>query len=150
LELVGILASPACRQAGPCLSLVKKRNSRYTTRTNMKTDIHPTYYEKAQVECACGKKFTVGSTKEKIQVEICWKCHPFYTGKQKLIDTAGKVEKFKSRREKAGAIKKKIKKDRAKTQKSLAQKIEVKPTTKKTVKKKSKPPTTKKKTATKK
>lgn len=67
----------------------------------MKPDIHPTYHEKAQVACACGHTFTVGSTKEKLQIEICYKCHPFYTGKEKLIDAAGKVERFKARRAKA-------------------------------------------------
>ena len=69
----------------------------------MKTDIHPTYYPKAKVKCACGKVFEIGSTKAELQVEICSNCHPFFTGKEKLIDTAGKVEKFKARREKAVA-----------------------------------------------
>jgi large subunit ribosomal protein L31 len=63
----------------------------------MKKDIHPKYYPKAKVRCACGATFTVGSTKPEIQVEICSACHPFYTGKGKLIDTAGRVEKFKAR-----------------------------------------------------
>ena len=80
----------------------------------MKTDIHPKYYPEAKVHCACGNKFTIGSTKPEIQVEICYNCHPFYTGKEKLIDTAGKVEKFKARREKAAAAPKKSPKVRAK------------------------------------
>ena len=67
----------------------------------MKTDIHPTYYPKAKVKCACGAVFEVGSTKQELLVEICSNCHPFFTGKEKLIDTAGKVEKFKARRAKA-------------------------------------------------
>jgi len=67
----------------------------------MKQDIHPKYYPHAQVRCACGNTFTIGSTKPEIQVEICYACHPFYTGKNILIDTAGRVEKFKARREKA-------------------------------------------------
>lgn len=67
----------------------------------MKKDIHPTYYPEAKVRCACGAHFAVGSTKPEIQTEICSQCHPFYTGKEKLIDTAGRVEKFKSRRAKA-------------------------------------------------
>ena len=71
----------------------------------MKTDIHPTYYPKAKVKCACGKVFEIGSTKAELQVEICSNCHPFFTGKEKLIDTAGKVEKFKARREKAASTK---------------------------------------------
>ena len=70
----------------------------------MKTDTHPTYFPEAQVTCACGNTFTVGSTKEKIQVEICSNCHPFYTGNDKIMDTAGRVEKFKARR--AAATKK--------------------------------------------
>lgn len=76
------------------------------TNTPMKPNIHPQYYEKAEATCACGNKFTVGSTKQRIQVEICHHCHPFYTGKEKLIDTAGKVEKFKARRAKAASISK--------------------------------------------
>ncbi len=67
----------------------------------MKKDIHPTYYPDAKVTCACGNVFYVGSTKKEIAVEICYACHPFYTGKEKLIDTAGRVEKFKAKREKA-------------------------------------------------
>jgi len=68
-----------------------------------KTDIHPKYYTSAKVSCACGKKFTIGATKPEIHVEICSNCHPFYTGEEKLIDTAGRVEKFKNRRAKAVA-----------------------------------------------
>jgi large subunit ribosomal protein L31 len=67
----------------------------------MKKNIHPEYFPKAKVHCACGTIFTVGSTKPEIQIEICSQCHPFYTGKEKLIDTAGRVEKFKARKEKA-------------------------------------------------
>jgi large subunit ribosomal protein L31 len=59
----------------------------------MKKDIHPDYKE-AQVTCGCGNSFTTRSTKEKIAVEVCSNCHPFYTGKQKFVDTAGMVEKF--------------------------------------------------------
>jgi large subunit ribosomal protein L31 len=64
----------------------------------MKADTHPTYYSEAKVTCACGRTFTVGSTKEKLEVEICSQCHPFYTGNEKILDTAGRVEKFKARR----------------------------------------------------
>ena len=67
----------------------------------MKKDIHPKYYTKAKVECACGNVFEIGSTRESLNVEICYKCHPFYTGEEKLIDTAGRVEKFKERQSKA-------------------------------------------------
>ena len=63
----------------------------------MKKDIHPTYYPDAKVTCACGNVFTVGSTQKEIHVEICSMCHPFYTGKQKLLDTARRVEKFQER-----------------------------------------------------
>lgn len=72
----------------------------------MKKDLHPTYFEDAKVVCACGNTFSVGSTKEKIEVEICSNCHPFYTGNEKVIDAAGRVEKFKSKRAKAGTQKK--------------------------------------------
>jgi len=63
----------------------------------MKKEIHPQYFPKAKAKCACGAEFEVGSTLEKISVEICGACHPFYTGAEKIIDTAGRVEKFKSR-----------------------------------------------------
>ena len=63
----------------------------------MKKDIHPKYYEKARIVCACGNSFTIGSTKELIEVEICSKCHPFYTGKEKLVDALGRVDKFRKR-----------------------------------------------------
>jgi len=72
----------------------------------MKVDTHPTYFPEAKVTCACGNTFTVGSTKESIQVEICSNCHPFYTGNDKIMDTAGRVEKFKARRAAASAPKK--------------------------------------------
>jgi len=67
----------------------------------MKKDIHPQYYPEAKIKCNCGRVFTVGATKPEIKVEICSGCHPFYTGEEKLIDTAGRVERFKSRRAKA-------------------------------------------------
>lgn len=67
----------------------------------MKKEIHPKYHLNAQATCACGAKFLVGSTMEKIQVEICSNCHAFYTGTEKVMDTAGRVEKFKARRAQA-------------------------------------------------
>lgn len=67
----------------------------------MKTEIHPKYYTNAKVTCACGNSFEVGSTMEKIEIEVCSACHPFYTGNEKIIDTAGRVEKFKTRLSKA-------------------------------------------------
>ncbi len=60
----------------------------------MKADIHPKYY-KTTVTCACGETFETGSTRESLKVEICSKCHPFFTGKQKFVDTGGRVERFK-------------------------------------------------------
>ncbi len=63
----------------------------------MKTDIHPTYHEKVTVTCACGNSFETGSTVESLSVEVCSACHPFYTGKQKLVDVAGRVDKFRKR-----------------------------------------------------
>jgi len=60
----------------------------------MKKDIHPEYY-KTIVHCACGNEFETGSTEKEIRVEICSKCHPFFTGKQKLVDSAGKIERFR-------------------------------------------------------
>lgn len=62
-----------------------------------KTDIHPKYFDKSKVSCACGASFTVGATRPEITVEICSNCHPFYTGEKKLVDVAGRVERFKSR-----------------------------------------------------
>lgn len=62
----------------------------------MREKIHPTYNE-AMVVCACGESFTTRSTKPKIHVDICSKCHPFFTGKQKIVDAEGRVEKFKKK-----------------------------------------------------
>ncbi|MBQ5760914.1 MAG: 50S ribosomal protein L31 [Clostridia bacterium] len=62
----------------------------------MKEAIHPNY-KKTTVTCACGNTFVTGSTKENLRVEICSNCHPFFTGKQKLVDTGGRVERFKKR-----------------------------------------------------
>ncbi len=62
----------------------------------MREGIHPKY-EKTTITCACGAVYEVGSTKENVRVEICAKCHPFYTGRQKLVDTGGRVEKFKKK-----------------------------------------------------
>lgn len=66
----------------------------------MKPKIHPTYYEDAQVVCACGNTFTVGSTKKLIKTEMCSKCHPFFTGEERVVDVAGRVERFRQRYEK--------------------------------------------------
>ncbi|MDD4859741.1 MAG: 50S ribosomal protein L31 [Dehalococcoidales bacterium] len=63
----------------------------------MKDKIHPKYYTDAKVMCACGNTFTTGSTKKVLKVELCNKCHPFFTGQRRVIDTAGRVERFKKR-----------------------------------------------------
>ncbi|OFI06193.1 50S ribosomal protein L31 [Clostridium acetireducens DSM 10703] len=63
----------------------------------MKEGIHPKYYNDAVVKCACGNTFTTGSTKKELKVEICSKCHPFFTGKQKIVDAGGRVDRFKKR-----------------------------------------------------
>lgn len=60
----------------------------------MKTAIHPTYNSEVTVNCACGNSFVTGSTRDEIVIELCSKCHPFYTGKQKLVDTARRVDRF--------------------------------------------------------
>ena len=62
----------------------------------MKKDIHPKYVE-ATVTCGCGETFVTRSTQEKISIEVCGKCHPFYTGKQKYVDSAGRIEKFQKK-----------------------------------------------------
>ena len=63
----------------------------------MKAAIHPQFFETAQVICVCGNRFTVGSTQEIIHIELCSKCHPFYTGTEKIVDTRGRVEKYQKR-----------------------------------------------------
>ena len=63
----------------------------------MKEKIHPKYYDDAKVTCSCGNVLTVGSTRKEMKVELCSKCHPFFTGEQRVVDTAGRVERFKRR-----------------------------------------------------
>ena len=63
----------------------------------MKEKIHPVYFKDAEVICACGARFTTGSTRKEMKVELCSKCHPFFTGERKMMDTAGRVERFKRR-----------------------------------------------------
>lgn len=77
----------------------------------MKTKIHPKWYPDAKVTCTCGNTFTVGSTKPEIKVEVCAACHPLFTGEQKFVDTAGRVEKFEKKRK--GAVGKLSKKEKA-------------------------------------
>lgn len=83
----------------------------------MKTGIHPKYYPKATVKCACGNTFFVGSTKEFIETEICAQCHPFYTRKEKFLDTLGRIQKFKERVSKKSSEPKKAKKPRVRKNK---------------------------------
>lgn len=66
----------------------------------MKKDLHPQYYPQAKVKCICGNEWTVGSTMSEITTSICSACHPFYTGTEKIVDTRGRVDKFKKRLEK--------------------------------------------------
>lgn len=63
----------------------------------MKVDTHPQYHSSAQVVCVCGNKFTAGSTKEILHVELCYKCHPFYTGEQRFVDSASRIQKFQTK-----------------------------------------------------
>ena len=106
----------------------------------MKKDIHPHYNTKVKARCACGNEFFTGSTKDEIYVEICSACHPFYTGKQKLVDTARRVEKFTERAAKKAAIAasrkgKKVKTAQRKKKSSKTEVITENKTAKKTVKK---------------
>jgi len=85
----------------------------------MKKGIHPKYHKDAVVVCACGNTFTIGSTEPELHVELCSRCHPFYTGKQKFVDTVGRIDKFKKRQEVAKQsdyqkrkLEKKMKKDK--------------------------------------
>ncbi|MFA6250950.1 MAG: 50S ribosomal protein L31 [Candidatus Shapirobacteria bacterium] len=63
----------------------------------MKSGIHPNYFDTCQVSCACGNKFTTGSTIEKIDVEVCSNCHPFFTGQHKFVDARGRIDIFKKK-----------------------------------------------------
>ncbi|OGH37677.1 MAG: 50S ribosomal protein L31 [Candidatus Levybacteria bacterium RIFCSPLOWO2_01_FULL_38_21] len=89
----------------------------------MRTAIHPQYFENAQVICACGNRFTVGSTKEIIHIELCNKCHPFYTGEQRFVDSASRIQKFQEKQKTAAEhTAKKIKKTEDKKQKDTTPK----------------------------
>jgi len=79
-------------------------------KTMAKKDIHPKYYPNAKVRCACGNVFEVGSTNPEMEIEICSACHPFYTGKEKIVDAMGRVEKFQKRLAKKTTSKKTKKK----------------------------------------
>ena len=68
----------------------------------MREKIHPEYYPDAKAACSCGNTFTLGSTKPEIRVELCSQCHPFFTGEQRVVDTAGRVERYRRRYAKQG------------------------------------------------
>ena len=86
-SISGFIINSAC--------LAKKQKTGYNY-SIMKANVHPQYFE-AQVICACGNRFTVGSTKEEIHIELCNKCHPFYTGEQRFVDSASRIQKFQNR-----------------------------------------------------
>ncbi len=71
----------------------------------MQKNIHPTYHATAKAACVCGATYTVGSTKAELNVEICSACHPFYTGKENILDTAGRLDRFKKRQATATSLK---------------------------------------------
>lgn len=100
----------------------------------MKKDIHPKYYPEAKIICACGNVITTGSVKPEMKVEVCSACHPFYTGKKRLVDSTGRVDRFKKRMEKSEKILA-DKMARSEAKKKPAVKA-TKPTTKSVVKKK--------------
>ena len=92
----------------------------------MKKEVHPKYYSDCKVSCVCGNTFTTGSTEPEIKVELCSACHPFYTGKQKLVDTARRVEKFEAKvKATEGATEKKGKKVKRATRAEARAKKEV-------------------------
>lgn len=88
----------------------------------MKANIHPKYFENAQVICICGNKFTVGSTQETIHIELCNKCHPFYTGEQRFVDRGSLIQKFQAKQQNAQAYKAKHKEKEAKRKNDSAPK----------------------------
>ncbi len=81
----------------------------------MQKKIHPKYYAETKITCACGNVIKVGSTKEAMETEICSACHPFYTGKKKVVDSAGQVDRFKKRMEKSTLLKKQTVKKKIKS-----------------------------------
>ena len=104
----------------------------------MKEGIHPTYYTDAQVICACGNTWTTGSTKKVIHTDVCNKCHPFYTGQMKFVDTAGRVDAFLSKKKMAmDNVLKKSEKRALKRKRKIQKELE-KPETLEEVRKKAK------------
>jgi large subunit ribosomal protein L31 len=91
----------------------------------MKANIHPQWYKEAKVICACGNTFVVGATVPEIQVEVCYNCHPFYTGQMKYLDTAGRVDAFLARSQMANKkVVKKSDKRRIKRERRIREELE--------------------------
>ncbi|MDH7476187.1 MAG: 50S ribosomal protein L31 [Microgenomates group bacterium] len=90
----------------------------------MKKNIHPKYFDQAKVVCSCGNTFTIGSTKESITVEVCNRCHPFYTGEHRYLDTKGRVDAFQKKAAAAAQIK--LKRGNKKEKKELKEEKRVK------------------------
>lgn len=88
----------------------------------MKANIHPVYYDNAQVICSCGHTFTTGSTKAVIHVEICSSCHPFFTGQMKFVDTQGQIQKFQAKQQQATKYAPLLAKKKAKKEKPQEEK----------------------------
>lgn len=92
---------------------------------DMKTAIHPTWYPDAVVSCACGNTFTTGATVPTITVDVCYNCHPFYTGQMKFVDTAGRVDAFKAKMQgAAGNVLSKTQRRELKKKKRIAKELE--------------------------
>lgn len=107
----------------------------------MKKGIHPKYNEDAKITCSCGNVIEAGSTVKEMEIEICSACHPFYTGKKKLVDSTGRVDRFQRRLKRSAELKKDQKREAVKAKKAI-KKSDKKPSTKKVESKKKK--TTKK------
>lgn len=89
----------------------------------MKANIHPQYFGEAQIICVCGNRFTTGATLPEIRVELCSKCHPFYTGEQRFVDSASRIQKFQAKQNIAKQyLTKKVKKQEEQKQKDTAPK----------------------------
>lgn len=102
-----------------------RRSRRKDTIAPMKADLHPKWYPDCKVTCACGNNLVVGATVPSIRVEICAKCHPFYTGQMRYVDTAGRVEAFKTKQAKATTKRvSKTEKRRIKKQKQIEEERE--------------------------
>lgn len=91
----------------------------------MKADIHPTFYTDTRVTCACGNSFIAGSTMKEIRVEVCYNCHPFYTGQMKFVDTAGRVDAFRTKEKKVQSkLLSKTEKRRLKKERKIQKELE--------------------------